>query len=90
MRIMLRWTLAVLLMLGAAMPAVAAGPRFARGPVASREGDKWKIEFTVNQKTDVAVAIEDAAGRVVRHLAAGVPQGATCLDCRSRFNSPSR
>jgi len=35
-------------------------------------GDKVKIEFAVNHETDVAVYIEDADGRIVRHLVAGV------------------
>ena len=31
-----------------------------------------KIDFTVDRTTDVAVTIEDAKGKIIRHLAAGV------------------
>lgn len=50
----------------------AAEPAFARKPAASSEGGTVKIKFAVNQNTDVAVFIEDAQGKVIRHLAAGV------------------
>lgn len=73
MKTLLRSALAAAwLMLGAAVPAVAAAPSFTKKPFVSRDGDKVRIDFGVDRETDVAVAIEDAAGRVVRHLAAGV------------------
>ena len=50
----------------------AVAPRFTRPPMATKVGDGWRIEFAVNRETDVAVFIEDAKGRVVRHLVAGV------------------
>ncbi len=52
--------------------AVMAGEaKFAAPPKAAKAGDRVRIEFEVSQPTDVAVFIEDAAGRVVRHLVAG-------------------
>jgi len=38
----------------------------------TRAGDKVTIEFAVDRETDVAVFIEDGAGKVIRHLVAGV------------------
>lgn len=71
--------LVVILLLGPALvaapprePSGAAAPLFTAKPTASRTGDRVRIEFAVNRETDVAVAIEDAAGKVVRHLAAGL------------------
>lgn len=47
--------------------------QFAREPQASRTGDgTYEIAFAVKARCDVAVAIEDAEGRMVRHLAYGV------------------
>ena len=48
---------------------------FTAKPTASRAGDKVKIGFTVSAPTDVEVAVLDSAGKVVRHLAAGVLGG---------------
>jgi hypothetical protein len=45
---------------------------FAKQPVASRDGDRVRIEFELNGMTDVAIYILDGDNRVVRHLAAGV------------------
>jgi len=47
----------------------AAG--FATPPTVSRAGEQLKIDFAVDRETDVAVYIEGADGRVLRHLAAG-------------------
>jgi len=47
-------------------------PRFVEGPTAARQDSGVRIEFTVDQLGDVAVTVEDAKGRVVRHLVAGV------------------
>jgi len=47
-------------------------PAFIKKPSAVKTGDKVKIEFTVDRATDVAVHVEDAEGKTVRHLAAGV------------------
>jgi hypothetical protein len=45
---------------------------FSAKPTATRDGDKVKIAFSVSAPTDVEVAVVDAAGKVVRSLAAGV------------------
>lgn len=50
----------------------AADPAFVKKPAIVRAGDKLNITFTVDRATDVTVQVEDAAGKVVRHLAAGV------------------
>jgi uncharacterized protein YlaI len=47
-------------------------PRFTSSPVVTRSGSSFRISFAVDRETDVAVWIEDASGRVVRHLVAGV------------------
>jgi hypothetical protein len=47
-------------------------PGFTKKPTASKAGDKTRIEFAVDRETDVAVYVEDANGRIVRHLVAGV------------------
>jgi len=53
-----------------------AGPvRFSRGPEVKVSGSKATIGFAVSAPTDVEVAIVDAQGRVVRHLAAGALGG---------------
>jgi hypothetical protein len=52
--------------------AIAEEWAFTKKPVATKVGDKVKIEFTVSRETDVAVFIEDTQGRIVRHLVAGV------------------
>ncbi len=56
--------------------AVRAAPRFVAKPVATKSDEQVKIEFAVSERTDVAVFIEDAHGRIVRHLVAGVLSGA--------------
>ena len=45
---------------------------FAQKPTASRQGDRVTIAFTSKGSCDATVAIEDAEGRIVRHLASGV------------------
>jgi DNA-binding beta-propeller fold protein YncE len=45
---------------------------FAVQPSTIRDGGNVKISFTVSTATDVEVAILDASGKVVRHLAAGL------------------
>jgi hypothetical protein len=54
--------------------AFAAPPSatFARKPTATKTAAGVRIEFAVSAPTDVAVYVEDAAGKVVCHLAAGV------------------
>src|SRR5262245_43750021 len=50
----------------------ARAPTFTTPPRVSREKNKLKTDFAVSRATDVAISIEDATGKTVRHLAAGV------------------
>jgi len=60
-------------LLGLTLAASSAEtPAFTKPPTATRSGDKTTIAFAVNQPADVAVFIEDAKGKVIRHLVAGV------------------
>ena len=52
--------------------AAAAPVQFRGKPTATRVGDKVRIAFAVSAPTDVEVAVLDARGKVVRHLAAGL------------------
>jgi hypothetical protein len=45
---------------------------FAQKPLVTREGDKVTVTFESKGLCDVAVAVENAQGRIVRHLACGV------------------
>ncbi len=45
---------------------------FARKPSVARHGDNIAISFETKGLCDATVAIEDAAGKIVRHLASGV------------------
>lgn len=47
-------------------------PTFTQKPTTTKAGSKTKIDFALSGPTDVTVAIEDAKGKVVRHLAAGL------------------
>ncbi|MHC4915434.1 MAG: hypothetical protein ACYTGB_08060, partial [Planctomycetota bacterium] len=62
-------TLAVLL---GAQAGFGGEVKFSRPPSASKAGDKVTVAFAVSAKTDVDVAVLDAKGDVVCHLAAGV------------------
>ena len=68
------WLFALLLALSPVEgPAASQDPAsFTRKPAVTRSGDTTRIEFEVSREVDVTVRIEDAAGHVVRHLAAGV------------------
>jgi len=71
---MTRSTIAILLALG--FTAARGGEAgFAVKPQTSGSGGKTVVTFGVNAKTDVAVSVLDAKGKVVRHLAAGVLGG---------------
>jgi len=59
----------VLLAVGAALAADVA---FTKKPTLSRTGDSATVSFTISSPTDVEVAVLDARGRIVRHLAAGL------------------
>jgi hypothetical protein len=50
---------------------------FAAGPTVRKVGETAKVAFSVSAPTDVEVAVLDADGAVVRHLAAGVLGGGT-------------
>jgi DNA-binding beta-propeller fold protein YncE len=50
----------------------AASARFAVAPKVEVAGTGWKITFTASAYTDVEVAVLDAHGKIVRHLAAGL------------------
>jgi hypothetical protein len=56
-------------------PIAVAKVEFTKAPQVARAGDQISVAFTVNQATDVEVAVLDAKGQVVRHLAAGVLGG---------------
>src|SRR5262245_33530558 len=45
---------------------------FSRRPQVSRKGDRVEIAFATKAGCDVTIAIEDAQGKIVRHLASGV------------------
>jgi hypothetical protein len=57
--------------------AIAAETKFVSRPVLTRTNGKAKLTFAVSGPTDVEIAILDASGRIVRHLAAGVLGGKT-------------
>lgn len=63
--------LSVLLFCCAASGEVA----FSKKPTAAKSNGKVKISFAVSEKADIEVAILDAKGKVVRHLAAGLLGG---------------
>ncbi len=48
---------------------------FTAKPAVAKAGDKFTITFTVAGPTDAEVAVLDAGGKVVRHLAAGMLGG---------------
>lgn len=52
--------------------AAAGEIGFSAKPKVTRAGDGARIEFAVRAPVDAAVFVEDAQGRVLRHLAAGV------------------
>ncbi|MEX0717829.1 MAG: hypothetical protein WD066_14640 [Planctomycetaceae bacterium] len=45
---------------------------FAEKPRIERDGDRVTVRFTSKGNCDVTVVVEDASGRIVRHLASGV------------------
>jgi hypothetical protein len=66
----MRKTLIFVLLLAAAAQAEVA---FTAEPTLKKAGDGYVIEFALSEPADVEVAVVDAKGNVVRHLAAGVP-----------------
>src|SRR5262249_51053386 len=61
-----------IVLMPAMLMAGEAVPAFTRKPTATKAGDAIKLEFTSDRATDVTVTVEDAHGKIVRHLAAGV------------------
>ncbi|MCK6497919.1 MAG: hypothetical protein L6Q38_00400 [Nitrospira sp.] len=57
---------------GGAIGGEPAAAGFAKKPTAAKEGAGCRIEFAVDRETDVAVFVENSAGKIVRHLVAGV------------------
>ena len=45
---------------------------FAQKPQVTRDGDRVTVRFAAKGRCDATVAVEDARGRIVRHLACGV------------------
>ena len=67
----------VTMILGAAAPATSGvTPRgeaaFAQKPSVSRNGDTVTITFETKAPCDVTAAVENAQGRIIRHLGSGV------------------
>jgi sugar lactone lactonase YvrE len=56
--------------------ALAGNVQFVTKPKVVRAGGATQVSFAVSTNTDVEVAVLDADGKVVRHLAAGVLGGA--------------
>lgn len=46
--------------------------QFSKEPALNRAGNAWEIRFGVSRACDVIVAVLDAKGKVVRHVAAGM------------------
>ena len=72
---MIRGTVIWLLLLMPAGAMAAEPVKFAQAPTVAKVGGKTVVSFAVSAATDVEVAIIDAKGVVVRHLAAGVLGG---------------
>jgi hypothetical protein len=53
-------------------PVAAQELQFKKPPTAVRQDGKTSIAFTLSAPADVEIAVLDASGKVVRHLAAGV------------------
>lgn len=66
---------AIVLLGALSFPLLAEDKPFAKSPQVARDGDTLTITFTASERTDVEVAVLDAKGRIVRHLAAGVLGG---------------
>lgn len=71
---MTKQVLTVLFAVSAAC-ALAGEPSFSSPPAAKKNGSEVTVTFAVNASTDVEVAVLNAKGDVVRHLAAGVLGG---------------
>jgi len=65
-------SLIALLASASSLHAAQGLPAFAARPTVNRQGERFRIAFSVDSGTDVAVYVLDAKGKCVRHLAAGV------------------
>jgi len=65
-------TVLLMLVAGSLTAGGEAAPAFAAKPTVAKDGAGCRIEFAAAAPTDCAVYVLDAAGKVVRHLAAGV------------------
>ena len=66
------WMATAALLAAGGLAATEEPAKFTAKLTALKSGDRVKIEFGVSRETDVAVCIEDAQGKIVRHLAGGV------------------
>lgn len=71
----MRYPPAITALLCLSVPVWGAEPTFRVKPSTARSGERVQIAFAVSATTDVEVAILDAQGKIVRHLAAGVLGG---------------
>ena len=46
---------------------------FTRKPTLSRSGDKVEIAFALKAICDITIVVEDAQGKIIRHLVSGIP-----------------
>src|SRR5437016_2192250 len=65
-------TLVLSALLAGTIAAAETPPAFTKKPTLVKAGGKMRVEFTVDRNTDVAIHVEDADGKIIRHLAAGV------------------
>ncbi|KPJ71188.1 MAG: hypothetical protein AMS14_09365, partial [Planctomycetes bacterium DG_20] len=79
----------MLAVMAAAAAAPAAGEvTFVSGPTVNGEQAGVRVAFAVNEPTDAEVAILDAKGQVVRHLAAGMLGQAPLVPLRAGAVKP--
>ncbi|MFH1022626.1 MAG: SMP-30/gluconolactonase/LRE family protein [Planctomycetota bacterium] len=67
-----RWYPVVIVFSLLSWVAAAEPPGFASAPDAKSAGDKVTVSFSVKASCDAAVWVEDGAGKIVRHIAAGL------------------
>lgn len=66
---------AILLAVLALTTLEAAEVKFAKQPEVRQNGTQWSVAFALSARADVEVAVLNAKGKIVRHLAAGVLGG---------------
>jgi DNA-binding beta-propeller fold protein YncE len=66
------FALSCLTVLATSAAALGAEPTFTEKPTAVKSGAGMRVSFAVSAPTNVEVAVLDAQGKVVRHLAAGM------------------